>query len=203
MAAERIKLPPPDRAGGMPLAAALQGRRSVRAFAARALAPAELGQLLWAAQGEADARDGVRTAPSAGALYPLVLFASTANGLYRYVVEEHALERASPRDLRGDLAAAALGQQEIAEAPCVLVLAAVVTRTTRKYGERGERYVHMEAGHAAQNALLAATALGLAGYPVGAFDDARVAQLLRLGRGEVPLYLVPVGAPRFPVRDER
>ncbi|HSD40716.1 MAG TPA: SagB/ThcOx family dehydrogenase [Burkholderiales bacterium] len=203
MAAERIRLPPPDRDGGMPLAAALQSRRSVRAFAARALSPAELGQLLWAAQGEADARDGVRTAPSAGALYPLVLFAATANGVFRYVVEEHALERVSSRDLRGDLAAAALGQQEIAEAPCVLALVAVVTRTTRKYGERGERYVHMEAGHATQNALLTATALGLAGYPVGAFEDARVAQLLRLGRSEAPLYLVPVGAPRFAAQGGR
>lgn len=203
MAADRIKLPPPDRIGGTPLAAALQERRSVRAFAARALAPAELGQLLWSAQGEADARDGVRTAPSAGALYPLVLFAATANGVFRYVVEEHALERVSSRDLRGDLAAAALGQQEIAEAPCVLALVAVVTRTTRKYGERGERYVHMEAGHAAQNALLTATALGLAGYPVGAFEDARVAQLLRLGRSEAPLYLVPVGAPRFAAQGGR
>jgi SagB-type dehydrogenase family enzyme len=203
MAAERIRLPPPDRDGGMPLAAALQSRRSVRAFAARALSPAELGQLLWAAQGEADARDGVRTAPSAGALYPLVLFAATANGVFRYVVEEHALERVSSRDLRGDLAAAALGQQEIAEASCVLALVAVVTRTTRKYGERGERYVHMEAGHAAQNALLTATALGLAGYPVGAFEDARVAQLLRLGRSEAPLYLVPVGAPRFAAQGGR
>jgi nitroreductase len=164
----------------MPLAAALQRRRSVRAFAARALAPAELGQLLWAAQGEADARDGVRTAPSAGALYPLVLFVAMANGLFRYVVEEHALEQVSSRDLRGDLAAAALGSRR-----------------------SPKRRACSRSGHAAQNALLTATALGLAGYPVGAFDDARVAQLPRLGRGEVPLYLVPVGAPRFAAQGGR
>jgi SagB-type dehydrogenase family enzyme len=198
MAAERIALPPPDRAGGMTLAASLARRRSVRAFATRALSRAELGQVLWAAQGEADARDGARTAPSAGALYPLVVYAATAEGVFRYVVEEHALERVSGRDLRVDLAAAALGQAEVAEAPCVLVFGAVVTRTTRKYGERGERYAYMEAGHAAQNALLAATALGLAAYPVGAFEDARVVQVLKLGRSEAPLYLVPVGAPRYP-----
>lgn len=202
MAAQRIALPPPDRAGGMPLAAALDRRRSVRAFAARALAPQELGQLLWAAQGEVDARDGVRTAPSAGALYPLVVYAATADGLFRYVVEAHALERVSARDLRADLAAAALGQEEVAQAPCVLVFAAVLSRTTRKYGERGVRYVHMEAGHAAQNVLLTATALGLAAYPLGAFEDARVVEVLRLGRGEAPVYLVPVGAPRFPVGGE-
>lgn len=202
MAAERIALPPPDREGGTTLAAALVRRRSVRAFAARPLAPAELGQLLWAAQGVSDARDGARTAPSAGALYPLVLYAATADGVFRYTVEEHALERVSARDARGDLAAAALGQAEVAGAPCVLVFTAVVTRTTRKYGERGERYVHLEAGHAAQNALLAAAALGLAAYPVGAFEDMRVVQVLRLGRSEAPLYLVPVGAPRFPVGGE-
>lgn len=203
MAAERITLPPPERDGGLPLAAALARRRSVRAFAARALAPAELGQLLWAAQGEADARDGVRTAPSAGALYPLVLYAATADGLFRYVVETHALERVAARDVRTELAAAALGQEEIASAPCVLVFTAVLAMTTRKYGERGVRYVHIEAGHAAQNVLLTATALGLAAYPVGAFEDARVAEVLRLGRGEAPVYLVPVGAPRFAVRGGR
>jgi SagB-type dehydrogenase family enzyme len=203
MAAQRIALPPPERDAGMALAAALERRRSVRAFAARALAPVELGQLLWAAQGEVDARDGVRTAPSAGALYPLVVYAATADGLFRYVVEEHALEQVAARDLRAELAAAALGQEEVAHAPCVLVFAAVLARTTRKYGERGVRYVHMEAGHAAQNALLTATALGLAAYPLGAFEDARVAEVLRLGRGEAPVYLVPVGAPRFPVGSER
>jgi SagB-type dehydrogenase family enzyme len=203
MAAQRITLPPPDRECGMPLAAALDRRRSVRAFAARALAPAELGQLLWAAQGEVDARDGVRTAPSAGALYPLVVYAVTADGLFRYVVEEHALERVSSRDLRADLAAAALGQEEVAQAPCVLAFAAVLARTTRKYGERGVRYVHMEAGHAAQNVLLTATALGLAAYPLGAFEDARVVEVLRLGRGEAPVYLVPVGAPRFAAQGGR
>jgi SagB-type dehydrogenase family enzyme len=101
------------------------------------------------------------------------------------------------------LAPAELGQEEVAHAPCVLVFAAVLARTTRKDGERGVRYVHMEAGHAAQNVLLTATALGLAAYPVGAFEDARVAEMLRLGRGEAPVYLVPVGAPRFPVGSER
>jgi SagB-type dehydrogenase family enzyme len=203
MAAQRITLPPPERDGGLPLSAALNRRRSVRAFAPHALSLAALGQLLWAAQGVVDARDGVRTAPSAGALYPLVLYAATADGVFRYVVAGHALERVAASDLRPDLAAAALGQEEIAAAPCVLVIAAVLARTTRKYGERGVRYVHIEAGHAAQNVLLTATALGLAAYPVGAFEDGHVARLLRLGPREAPLYLVPVGAPRFPAQDRR
>jgi SagB-type dehydrogenase family enzyme len=196
VAAERIALPPPERAGGTTLAAALVRRRSGRAFAARPLSAAELGQLLFAAQGETDTREGLRTAPSAGALHPLELYAATHDGLFRYIVKAHALERLSTRDLRHDLAAAALGQAEVAQAPCVLVFTAVAARTMRKYGERGERYACLEAGHAAQNALLSAAALGLAAYPVGAFDDARVARAMQLPRSEAPLYLVPVGAPR-------
>jgi SagB-type dehydrogenase family enzyme len=200
MTAGRTALPPPDTAGGLPLATALARRRSVRAFAARALTAAELGQLLWAAQGETDPGEGKRTAPSAGALYPLGLYAATVAGLSRYIVAAHALEHVSSRDLRADLAEAALGQQEVAQAPCVLIFTAVAARTTRKYGERGVRYVHIEIGHAAQNVLLAAAALGLAAYPVGAFDDARLAELLRLGRAEAALYLVPVGAPPVATR---
>lgn len=194
MAIERIALPPPDRDRGIPLAAALARRRSVRAFAPRALTPVELGQLLWAAQGVTDPRQGLRACPSAGALYPLAVYAAIEQGLFRYVVEAHALQPIATDDLRRDLATAALGQHDIAQAPCALVFIAVAARTTRKYGERGIRYVHMEVGHAAQNVLLTATALGLAAYPVGAFDDARVARVLGLDRGEAPLYIVPVGA---------
>jgi SagB-type dehydrogenase family enzyme len=200
---ERSTLPPPDVDGGLPLAAALARRRSVRAFAARPLTVYEIGQLLWAAQGESDPREGKRTPPSAGALYPLAVYAATADGLSRYVPEAHALERLSPRDRRAELAEGALGQHEVAQAPCVLAFTAVVARTTRKYGERGVRYVHMEVGHAAQNVLLAAAALGLAAYPVGAFDDARVGELLQLGRGEAALYLLPVGAPPSATRSRR
>lgn len=190
------QLPPPEREGGMSLATALARRRSVREFAGRALAPAELGQLLWAAQGVSDAPGGLRTAPSAGALFPLFVYVALEHGLYRYVASAHLLERVVARDLRGELAIAALGQREIAQAPCVVVLTAAFARTTRKYGERGVRYTWIEAGHAAQNVLLSATALGLAAYPVGAFEDAQVARLLRLTRGEAPLYLLPLGAQR-------
>lgn len=203
MTAPRTALPPPDVDGGMTLAAALARRRSVRAFAARPLTAAELGGLLWAAQGRSDAIEGKRTAPSAGALYPLAVYAATADGLWRYVPVSHSLERLSSSDLRTDLAEAALGQPEVAQAPCVLVFTAVAARTTPKYGERGMRYVHMEVGHAAQNVLLAAVALGLAAYPVGAFDDVRVGELLQLARNEAALYLVPVGAPLSANRSRR
>jgi nitroreductase len=98
MDAEGIVLPSPERDGGMTLAAALDRRRSVRAFAARPLSLAELGQLLWATQGVSDASEGRRTAPSAGDLYPLVLYAATAEGVFRYGVAGHALERAAARN---------------------------------------------------------------------------------------------------------
>jgi len=195
MSADRFFLPPADRSGGMALAEALQRRRSVRAFAARPLSAAELAQLLWAAQGINTPRDGLRTAPSAGAVYPLLVYAITSAGLHRYDPSSHALERIGTRDLRSALASAALGQDEVGQAACVLLFAAIPDRMTHKYDERGVRYVHIEVGHAAQNVLLAVAALELAAYPVGAFDDERVAQLLDLGRGEVPLYLLPIGAP--------
>jgi SagB-type dehydrogenase family enzyme len=192
---ERIELSPPKEAGGPPLAAVLRGRRSVREFASRPLTWAEIGQLAWAAQGVTDRTYGLRAAPSAGALYPLEIDAVTPSGVFRYRADSHTLVRRQSQDVRADLARAALDQECIAAAPCAFAIAAVAARTTRKYGERGIRYVHMEAGHAAQNLLLQAHALGLAGVPVGAFDDDAVARVLRLARGEGPLYLVPVGWP--------
>jgi len=194
-APEHIALPAPQRRGRMTLEEALAARRSVREFTARALEPHELSQLLWAAQG-VSSRDGLRTAPSAGALYPLELYVATAAGLFHYDPSRHAIERRSGRDLRRDLARAALGQQSVHEAPAVFVIAALEARTAGKYRGRAQRYVLLEAGHAAQNLLLEATALGLGGVPVGAFDDDAVHAALALARGEQVLYLVPVGQPR-------
>jgi SagB-type dehydrogenase family enzyme len=192
---ETIDLPPPDSLGGPPFALALSQRRSTREFAARELDWSSIGQLLWAAQGITGDAAGLRAAPSAGALYPLEIDAVTRGGVFRYLPARHVLQRRVARDLRADLAHAALEQAFIAAAPCVFAIAAVAARTTRKYGSRGVRYVHIEAGHAAQNLLLAAQALGLAGVPVGAFDDESVARVLRCARDEEPLYLLPIGWP--------
>jgi SagB-type dehydrogenase family enzyme len=159
-----------------------------------------IGQLLWATQGTT--RGGHRTAPSAGALYPLeaYLVASRVEGLapgvYRYEPAAHRLVRLAAGDRSGDLARAAFGQDWLGEAAAIVVLAAVEQRTTAKYGRRGVRYVRMEAGHAAQNVLLQAAALGIGATPVGAFDDARVHKVLGLDAAEQPLYLLPVGRPR-------
>jgi len=194
--ADRIQLPPPREHDGPPLALALARRRSVREFSARELSLTEVGQLLWAAQGVTDRATGLRAAPSAGALYPLELDAVIHAGVFRYQPESHGLVRRGDEDVRPALSRAALGQDPVAAAPCVFSIAAVPARTTRKYGARGVRYVHIEAGHAAQNILLAAGALGLGAVPVGAFDDDAVAQVLQLARGEEPLYLIAVGPAR-------
>ena len=108
---------------------------------------------------------------------------------------QHALQLLHAGDRRDRLARAALGQSWVADSAAVLIITAVYERTTRKYGERGKRYVHIEIGHAAQNVLLQAASLGLGAAVVGAFDDAAVANLLDLPVPEQPFYLLPVGWP--------
>lgn len=197
LAARGVNLPSPPAKGSMSLEEALSHRRSVREFASGAVTLAEISRLAWAAQG-ANSPEG-RTAPSAGATYPLEVYLVVGNvegvaaGVYRYVSGQHRLEAVADGDIRAHLAAAAVGQTWISHAPMAVVIAAMFERTTARYGRRGERYVHMEAGHAAQNLLLEATALGLGATPVGAFNDAEVSRLLHLPAGVEPLYIVPVG----------
>ncbi len=198
--ADTLALPPPRHSGAMPLESALQQRRSVRAFAATPLTLAQAGQLLWAAQGESAA--GRRTAPSAGATYPLtlVLVAGAVEGLaagsWRYNPQEHSLQRVAEGDPRQAVATAAHGQRWIAQAPALVLIAAQPARTAARYGARAERYVAIEAGAAMQNLLLQASALGLAATPVGAFDEAALRRALPLAAGEQPLLAVPVGSAR-------
>jgi SagB-type dehydrogenase family enzyme len=195
---QEITLPEPERAGTESLEALLVHRRSVRDFDRRELTLAQAGQLLWAAQGVTEPKEGLRTAPSAGALYPLELYVVTPRGLFHYRSGPHALVLTATGDRRSALSAAALGQESVAEAPAVFVLGAVISRTAGKYGERSRRYVHIEVGHAAQNLLLQAGALGLAAVPVGAFHDQAIARVLALPADVEPLYLLPVGYARQP-----
>ena len=133
------------------------------------------------------------TAPSAGALYPLETYVALEQGVYHYDPRRHELKRVIEGDMRGKLQNAAWGQRAVGSAPAVFVFAAVHERTSVKYGKRATRYVDMEAGHACQNLLLQAVALGLGGVPVGAFRDDAVANVLKLDSNAAPLYLVPVG----------
>ncbi|MFQ5864347.1 MAG: SagB/ThcOx family dehydrogenase [bacterium] len=194
---EEIKLPEQKTQGGASLTLALAQRRSVREFSDRDLTLAEIGQILWAAQAITDSIEGFRTAPSAGALYPLEIYVVNKDGQFHYRPKDHTLVQNGNEDVRQKLTRAALDQMFVEEAPCVFVITAIYERTIGKYGERGVRYVHMEAGHLAQNILLQAVALGLGGVPVGAFYDREVAQILKLNEMEKPLYLIPVGEPRI------
>jgi len=190
----QISLPAPETAKGMALAEALSKRRSVRSYIDRPLSISEISQLLWSAQGETRS-GGYRTAPSAGAKYPLELYVVTASGHYHYTPRRHRLTILGNADLRRQLQDASLGQEAIGDAPTVVVFAAVYERTEEKYGERAKRYVQLEAGHACQNLLLQTAALGLGGVPIGAFNDARVKNLLALPDDQDPLYVVPIGRP--------
>jgi SagB-type dehydrogenase family enzyme len=187
-------LPPPDVHGTVPLEQALAARRSVRRFRSEPLGDARLGQLFWSAQGITHGEQG-RPAPSAGALYPLQLYAVGADAILRYLPEGHRAERWTEPGAGAGLARAAGGQQAVALAPTVLVVTAALVRTAGRYGSRAQRYVDLEAGHATQNILLQAVATGLAAVPIGSFDDDAVAAVLRLSRAEAPRYLVPVGLP--------
>jgi len=195
-----VSLPAPRQESGFSLERALSERRSVRDFGKAALTQQEVSQLLWAAQG-ITSRDGLRTAPSAGALYPLELYLVAGMvrdldaGIYKYAPAGHKLMKIVAGDQRHKLASAAHGQDSVAEAPAVLVFTAVERRTTRKYGNRGVRYIHIEVGHASQNVFLEATALGLGAVVVGAFEDGAVGELLHLPEGEAPLYIMPLGRP--------
>jgi len=187
-----MALPSPRLQSGVSLEETLSRRRSVRDYTEKPLTWEMIGQLLWAVQGITSDWGG-RTAPSAGALYPLEAYVATAEGMYHYLPQGHRVEMVSSSDVRPALLGPALMQSWVREAPAVFVIAAIYERTERKYGSRAERYVELEAGHACQNLLLQAVALDLGAVPVGAFHDDQVQAALGLAADHKPLYLVPVG----------
>lgn len=193
-----VKLPEPRYDSSISIEETLLQRRSVRDYTDEPLTLQEVSQLLWAAQGITDP-GGVRTAPSAGATYPLETYLvvgdveNLTEGVYRYESAEHKLVKATDGDWRVELTSAALGQSWVMEGAVSIVFTAIYERTTRRYGDRGIRYVHMEVGHAAQNVYLQAVALGLGTVVIGAFYDDQVAEILKLPQNEHPLYIMPVG----------
>ncbi len=199
---DTISLPPVQLKGHVSVEEAMARRESVREFSPQAVTRDDFSQLLWAAQGITRPWGG-RTAPSAGALYPLEIYVVLPEGVFRYVTGKHQLVRHDRRNVISELATAALGQGCVRNAPAIIVITAVYARTERKYGPRAERYVKIEVGHAAQNILLEATARGLGAVTVGAFYDSRVKELLRLPEDHEPLYLIPIGYPRTEGRGRR
>jgi len=196
MRKENIRLLRPKTSGKMSLEEAIVNRESVRNFSKRQLTLEEISQLLWAAYGprDVDAMTGAsKTVPSAGALYPMEIYLVSPNGVFHYFPSSHSLREISDKDLRSALSGAALWQEAIAQAAVNFVIACVYDRICWKYGERGMRYAHIEAGHIAQNIHLQAVCLGLGSVPIGAFNDTAVQKALYLPKDNIPIYIIPVG----------
>lgn len=189
----QIQLPPPVTKGKISLEGTILSRRSKRSFSPKDLTLAQISQILWAGQGITAGRGSYRAAPSAGALYPMEIYVLTKQGLYHYLPEGHKLEVLTEKDLRPALAGAALGQSAVSEAALDIIICAVYSRITGRYGQRGIIYAAIEAGHIAQNIHLQAVALGLGSVPIGAFSDEGVKNILSLPKDNEPLYIIPVG----------
>ena len=199
-----IELPDPDIDSDYSVEQAIEQRRSVRSLdAEKGLSLDQVSQLLWAAQGITDDDMMYRAAPSAGATYPLKLYVLVGNngveeiseGVYLYNPDSHQLELVKEGDIRSDVYQVALRQSPINNAPISIIMGADFSRTTDRYGDRGDRYVYMEAGHSAQNIYLQAESLGLGTVVIGAFDDGNVHNIVHMDEAHEPLYIIPVGYP--------
>ncbi len=198
---EEIKLPSPQLEGKMSVEEALARRRSRRVFEDYSLTMEQISQLLWSAQGITEKRIGFRTAPSAGATYPLDIYLVVGKdkvenlkaGVYHYNLHHHSLVIILEGDKRRGLARACLRQRFIEDAPVSLIITAEFSRITNRYGKKGIYYAHMEAGHVGQNVYLQAESLGLGTVVIGAFYEEDVSQALNLPDQHIPLCVMPVG----------
>ncbi|MHC4521384.1 MAG: SagB/ThcOx family dehydrogenase [Planctomycetota bacterium] len=204
--ANRVKVALPSFAPDRPMAldAALRQRRSVREFQPQPLSLGQLGYLLWASTGIGRTEGGYefRTAPSAGALYPIETYVvvnavrKLEPGLYHYAVRAHELEQLKTGDLRRAIAMAALGQGICSAAPVVFVWTAIVARSKWKYRQRAYRYIYLDAGHIAENLALSAVSLGLGTCQIAALFDDEVNKVLGVdGQEETTIYMSVVGVP--------
>jgi SagB-type dehydrogenase family enzyme len=197
-----IHLPEPNRKGGGGLWGILSKRRSRRGYPDSPLSIENLSQLLWASQGMTDTEDryALRTAPSAGALYPVetYLFARNISGLkpgiYHYAVLRHALELVKDGDFTQKLQSAGMDQMMFSSAAVTFAWSAVFARSRNKYKDRAYRYIYMDCGHIAQNLGLACECLSLGFCPIGAFYDDEINDLVGLdGENESVIYLATAG----------
>jgi SagB-type dehydrogenase family enzyme len=197
-----VELPDPDVESGVPIWSAMTARRSVRSYSAEPLTEGELSQLAWAACGVSDEGRSLRTAPSAGALFPYetYLLAGSIKGLpegiYRYDPEDHALQKLFSGDFREEFVAAALGQKWALPCPATFIWTAIPKRCSARYGPRAARYVNLDIGYVAENVSLAAAALGLGACSIGAFyDDLMNALIGADGVRELVVLAVSIGHP--------
>ncbi|MEM3926650.1 MAG: SagB/ThcOx family dehydrogenase [Desulfurococcaceae archaeon] len=191
-----MKLPEVDKS--TPLFQLLTRRKSIRRYKDKPLGLNELSRILWATYGFVNGR---RTAPSAGAIYPIEIYVVVKNvvdlkpGIYKYIEKNHELELVKEGDYSRKLANACLGQGCVLMAPLNIVITAMPEKVIKWYGERGYRYIYMEAGHIGQNIYLVATEMNLGTVAVGAFNDDAVREVIGLGREYMVLYIFPIGIP--------
>jgi SagB-type dehydrogenase family enzyme len=196
---KKITLPEPKIDVSFPLTKAILSRRSARTYKDKSLTLEQVSQLLWAAQG-ITSQDGLRAAPSAGALYPMEVYIVVGKveqldaGVYKYNCKSHSLSLIKKGDSRSELSLAALGQSSVSNGMIDIVICGIYERTQIKYGSRAKQYVHMEAGHISQNIYLTGVMLGLGTVAVGAFDDEAVKKIVAAQSNEQPLYIMPVGS---------
>lgn len=195
-------LPKPLTKGRISVEEAIFRRRSVRSYSFSSVSLEEVSQILWASQGITDNFNGFRTAPSAGATYPLEIYLVALNirglpsGLYKYISKDHKLFSVFEKDsksLSREIYYSCLEQDSFLYCAGIVVITSVFERTMRRYGSIGERFVYMEVGHVSQNIYLQCVALGIGTVAVGAFDRVRLRSVLRLPKEEEPLYLMPFG----------
>ncbi len=204
-----VYLPLPKfKVGELTVEEAIAFRRSIREYKNEPITLLQLSQILWAAQGITNTQHGFRAAPSAGATYPLEIYVvvkeggveGLAAGIYHYDPYTHSLRLVRKGDFSNDLYEASLEQPWVRDAAVNIVITAIYERTTGRYGERGVRYVHIEVGHAGQNIYLEATNLGLGTVAIGAFYDDEVRKILGVQPNEHPLYIMPIGVPKWQYR---
>ena len=202
--AVRVDLPPPPEVRA-DFHDTIRSRRSIRRFSDRPMESDQLSYLLWASTGIQRREGGMefRTTPSAGALYPIetYLVVNRVNGVkagvYHYNIQGHFLEQIRKGDFSEESAFAALNQRMCMDSAVAFIWTAVFQRSKWKYGQRGYRYMYLDAGHIGQNLALACTAQGLGSCQVAALFDQEVNDLAGVdGKGESVLYMSVVGVPR-------
>ena len=190
-----VQLSEPSLKGKVSFEEALANRRSVRQFTSQQVRLAQVSQLAWAGQGITEPTKGFRTAPSAGSIYPIMLYFATPEGVFVYNPVEHSLEQTLAPDVRSRLAASASMQDAVVQASCDIIVAGSVRKLATQFRERARTYMLLEAGHIAQNIQLQAVCLGLGSVVVGGFDIVGVGRTCRLPQDLEPLLIICVGYP--------
>lgn len=190
---EKRVLPKVSDKGAISLEELLWKRQSTHAFTAQVPSWEQIGQMLWAAQGVNRPNEKKRTVPSAGATYPLEMYVILPEGIYHYLPNEHAAVQTKKGNPWEELLKAGFKPASVYHSPCVFVIGAEFERTSKRFGDEATRYVYLEGGHAAQNLLLQAEALGLSTVPIGVALNQQVCDLLGIPKEQKPIYVIATG----------